>query len=305
MSSPTRSKMSSRLCPVIVRPWLRRPTTARDGIGCFPHEVGDRRRELHRPARIVDVRRDGAVDPAVYVQDRADLGMFAVDHPVLDRVDRHATRRDAGRHAQHHDVARRVVARVRAGCVRRSSRRSALSTPLALIQYTGSAGSGTPAHVAAGVARAHVAVRQAADPVEQLAPAGDRAAAGSPPAGRVRGAGRARRGRGPRAASGAVTASPSRSALGKVGDEVVADDEPRRRERFDPAEHVCDQLGVVEPGTDAVRALLERHEPDREARRSVAHEHREVREATHEERVPGSAQLVHVARAARAPRRWR
>ena len=72
MSSPTRSKISSRLCPVIVRPWLRSPTTRARRVGRGPHEIGDRRRELHRPARIVDVGRDRAVDPTVHVHDRTD-----------------------------------------------------------------------------------------------------------------------------------------------------------------------------------------------------------------------------------------
>ena len=66
-------------------------------VGRLAHELGDRLGELDGAARVVDLGGDGALDPRVHVEDRADVGMLAVDHPVLDRVDRHPPRLDARR----------------------------------------------------------------------------------------------------------------------------------------------------------------------------------------------------------------
>ena len=89
----------------MVRPWLRWPTIGARRVGRLAHELRDRLGELHGAARVVDLGGGGALDPGVYVEDRVDLGMLAVDHPVLDRVDRHAPRLHVGRHPQQHDVA--------------------------------------------------------------------------------------------------------------------------------------------------------------------------------------------------------
>ena len=93
--------------------------------------------------------------------------------------------------------------------------------------------------------------------------------------------------------------SPSHSCSGRSVTKSLAITSRDDGERFDRLEHVGDQLVVVETGTDAVGALLERHEAHREAVGRVAHEHAEVREAAHEERVAGAPQLVVVVRRVR------
>ena len=95
----------------MVRPWLRWPTTARLGSGAWRTSSATDSASSTRAARVVDLGGHGALDPRVHVEDRVHLGMLAVDHPVLDRVDRHPPRLDARGHAQLHDVARVVVAR--------------------------------------------------------------------------------------------------------------------------------------------------------------------------------------------------
>ena len=105
-----RSRISGRLSPVAVMPWLRRPITACAGSGSRSIRLGDRLRELLRPARVVDVRRSDALHPGVHVEDRADVGVGLVDHPVLDRVDRDAPGLDARRDADDHRRVRLVVA---------------------------------------------------------------------------------------------------------------------------------------------------------------------------------------------------
>jgi hypothetical protein len=56
------------------------------GVGLFRDERGDAHGELLAAAGVVQLRARDAVDPAVHVQDRADIRMRLVDHPVLDRV---------------------------------------------------------------------------------------------------------------------------------------------------------------------------------------------------------------------------
>ena len=63
-------------------------------VGLGGEQLGDRSRQLLRAARVVDVGRRDALDPGVNVEDRADVGVLLVDHPVLDRVDRDAARLD-------------------------------------------------------------------------------------------------------------------------------------------------------------------------------------------------------------------
>ena len=295
MSSPTRSKISSRLCPVIVSPWLRRPTTARDGSGARAHEVGNRRRELHRAARIVDVGRDRAVDPAVHVQDRADLGVLAVDHPVLDRVDRHSPRLHVRRDAEHHHVARRGRSRAPAGCARRSCagrpcrRRSrSSSTPARRAR----ARRARP-HRCSARSRCRTRGRRSR---RAAAPGADRAAAGSPRAGTAPGTGRARRARGPRGASARSRRRRPAACSGRSATKSLAITSRDDASGSMPLEHVGDELGVGEPGTDAVGPLLECHEPHREPVGVSLTRTRQVREAAHEQWVAGAPQLVHVVR---------
>ena len=106
-----RSRISSRLGPVTVIPWLRRPTTAWSGSGAWLTSSGDRPRQLLRAARVVHVRGVDALHPRVDVDDRADVRVLLVDHPVLDRVHRDAAGLDVRRHAQHHAPVLRVVVR--------------------------------------------------------------------------------------------------------------------------------------------------------------------------------------------------
>ena len=58
-----------------------------------------------RPARVVHVGRGDALHPGVHVQDRADVGMGPVDHPMLDRIDRDASRLDTRWNAEDDDSA--------------------------------------------------------------------------------------------------------------------------------------------------------------------------------------------------------
>ena len=103
-----RSRISVRFSPVAVMPWLRRPITAWAGSGsrsissatdsassCVPHGCSRRSQECppSRRARGGSRRRRGD----------------AVDHPVLDRVHRHAAWLDAGRHAEDDASIRLVV----------------------------------------------------------------------------------------------------------------------------------------------------------------------------------------------------
>ena len=128
-----RSRISVRLSPVAVMPWLRRPITACVGIRLAVDQVGDGLGELLGAARVVDVRRGDALHPGVDVEDRADVGVRLVDHPVLDRVDGDAARLDPRRHADDHLRVRLVVA-VTSRMSRPATSSCDLSTPLALIQ---------------------------------------------------------------------------------------------------------------------------------------------------------------------------
>ena len=106
-----------------------------------------------------------------------------------------------------------------------------LSTPLALIQYCGSDSPGR------GVRRrAHVAVAEPADAVEQLHVT--EVAGGEDLLDRERGRQQVERAEplaGPRDLTGDLVAV---AQLGReVGGELVADHQPRRRERLDPGEH--------------------------------------------------------------------
>ena len=137
----TRSRISDRLSPVHVRPWFRRPITACAGSGSSATRSATAIGELLRPARVVHVRRRDALHPRVHVQDRADVGVRLVDHPVLDRVHRHVPRLDSGRDAEHDHSALLVEVldhegrrdrRSRASTCRlptRSSKRSRPSSP--------------------------------------------------------------------------------------------------------------------------------------------------------------------------------
>ena len=109
--------------------------------------------------------------------------------------------------------------------------------------------------------RAHVAVAEPADAVEQLHV--PQVAVGEDLLDRERGraAGRARRAARPARVIWRVTSSPSRSASGRSVGELVADHEPRRRQRLDAREHALEEeLVVVGAGVDGVGALLEGHE---------------------------------------------
>ena len=109
MCGSMRSKISSRSEPVIVRPWFLSPMIACAGIGCLAHQLGHGLRQLRGAAGEVDLRRLDAVHPGVHVQDRADVGVLAVDHPVLDGVDRDAPRLDARRDRDLHRACLDVV----------------------------------------------------------------------------------------------------------------------------------------------------------------------------------------------------
>ena len=69
------------------------------------HEGGDGDGELLRSAGIVHVGRGDSLHPRVDVQNRPDLRVRLVDHPMLDRVDRDATGLDPGRDAQDDDAS--------------------------------------------------------------------------------------------------------------------------------------------------------------------------------------------------------
>ena len=49
-------------------------------------ELGDVRGQLLGPAGVVDLRRRDALDPGVHVEDRADIRVLLVDHPVFDGI---------------------------------------------------------------------------------------------------------------------------------------------------------------------------------------------------------------------------
>ena len=72
MCGPTRSKISSRLGPVIVSPWFLRPMIARARLRRDADQVGDGVGQLGRAAWVVDLRGGDAVDPGMDVHDRAD-----------------------------------------------------------------------------------------------------------------------------------------------------------------------------------------------------------------------------------------
>ena len=122
-----------------------------------------------------------ALHPGVDVQDRADVGMVLVDHPVLDRVDRHAARLDVRRHAEDHPRVARVVARheqdVAVGLVELRLVDAARAHPEAVVV----------------LARGEVAVGQAADRRRAATRAGARARRAAPRSGTAPAAARARR----------------------------------------------------------------------------------------------------------------
>lgn len=72
-------------------------------------EVGDGVGELGRATRIVDLGGVDALNPGVYVHDRAHARVLHVDLPMLDRVDGYAARLDAGRYRHHHRLCGLVV----------------------------------------------------------------------------------------------------------------------------------------------------------------------------------------------------
>ena len=96
------------------------------------------------------------------VEDRADLGMLAVDHPVLDRVHRHAPWLDAGRNAQHDDVALGVVALDEQDVAADLTQRRLVDTARAHPELGAGPARGRRAP------SADVAVAQATDAVQQL-----------------------------------------------------------------------------------------------------------------------------------------
>ena len=90
-----RSRISPRLVPVAVMPWLRRPTTAPCRVRRGGDQSGDACRKLLGAAGVVDLGRRDALHPGMHMENRLHPGMALVDHPVLDRVDRDAPRLDS------------------------------------------------------------------------------------------------------------------------------------------------------------------------------------------------------------------
>ena len=204
------------------------------------------------------------------MQDRADVGVLLVDHPVLDRVDRDAARLDAGRDAEDDAPVLLVVVRDEQDVAARAARASTCR------RRSRSSRSGARPCASRGCRRRGRRCRRGAS----------------------RGAGRARRAR-PRSGTGSG-AGPSSSSrrpasldlrgdlvavpeLGlEVGAELVVDHEPSGRER-----QAADSTNAVARArrrspVDEEVALLHRREPDALAGHVAADE---IRERANEERV--------------------
>ena len=78
-------------------------------VGLHANEVGDGVGELGRATGIVDLGGVDALNPGVHVHDRAHARVLHVDLPMLDRIDGHAARLDAGRYRHHHRLRGLVV----------------------------------------------------------------------------------------------------------------------------------------------------------------------------------------------------
>ena len=177
-----RSRISVRVSPVAVMPWLRQADDRVRRVGrraTSSATLGPAPRVPH--GKLTSV----AAIPSTHActcRIAPTLGVLAVDHPVLDRVDRDAPRLDVGRHAENDPPGGGVVAGDEQDVAAGSSSFD-LSTPLALIQKR-----------VVVLARGEVAVREAADRVEALDVAEVARARGAPRPGTAPAAARARRG---------------------------------------------------------------------------------------------------------------